>query len=327
MALVHEGQRLLLDRLQQLGGVGQGLDDPVPARRSAGRGPTAAARGRGPAISRRAARPVGQVALHLLGVAGVGHGPDEQVAGVEDLPLGDPGPGGVVGLAPGVAQLEGVVAPGEGERPLVGDVGLAELRGPGEPGEVDGELAAVDGRVPTDGAGVAGEVLGHVTVGVDHGTGPAPPGRLGLEQGGAEDVVDVVVGVHGGGQGVGGPPLPHLAVHDLPVEGAAGVEHDQAVPGVDGVDRGDALQVEHAVGDLLAVDLAVVAGEAGHRVVGVDQVAPTLPVLLGQLTDGRHGRTLVPSTGRGQGERGQGAGSVVTSVTTARSPSWSSMIV
>ena len=50
--------------------------------------------------------PVAQVTLHLLWVAGVRDGVDEKVPGVQQSQLGDPRPGGVVGLSPSVVQLE-----------------------------------------------------------------------------------------------------------------------------------------------------------------------------------------------------------------------------
>jgi hypothetical protein len=51
-------------------------------------------------------RPLGGVPLHLLRVAGVGRGPDEQVTAAEHLAVGEPRPGVVVGLAARCMQLD-----------------------------------------------------------------------------------------------------------------------------------------------------------------------------------------------------------------------------
>src|SRR6185436_5882360 len=79
---VHEGQGLRLERLQELGRVGQGLTDPgSPEDRHTVTGHLPQARG-----------PLPGIALYLLRVAGVGHGPDEQIAGVKDPALRYPYP-------------------------------------------------------------------------------------------------------------------------------------------------------------------------------------------------------------------------------------------
>jgi hypothetical protein len=65
------------------------------------------------------------------------------------------------------------------------------------------------------------------------------------------------------------------------VELAAGVEHDQAVAGVDGVHRRHRDHRQHAGGDLLARP----PEDRPDRVVDVDEVALTVPVPLGQLPD------------------------------------------
>src|SRR5699024_10508735 len=121
----------------------------------------------------QAGGPLARVALHLLGIAGVGDCPDEEVAGGEQLALGHPGPGGVFGLAAVVPQLKREVTGAEAHAVLVGDVRVAVLGGPLEVGRIDGELAAVDGDVPAEGALVAVEVPVQVFVPVHQGAGPA----------------------------------------------------------------------------------------------------------------------------------------------------------
>src|SRR5437870_10567398 len=52
------------------------------------------------------ARPFDRIALHLLRIAGVRGGPDEEIAGAEHLAFGDPRPRMIVGLATAVPQGE-----------------------------------------------------------------------------------------------------------------------------------------------------------------------------------------------------------------------------
>src|SRR5262249_61901433 len=66
-------------------------------------------------------RPIARVALDLLGIAGVGRGPDEEVAGAADATRRQPDPGMVVGLAAAVVQLDPLAA--DLER-VARDVGL-----------------------------------------------------------------------------------------------------------------------------------------------------------------------------------------------------------
>ena len=295
LALVHDRQGLRLDRVEQVGGVGERRDDALGAedRQAVTRQHDLGSQGRHLAQRRR---PVGEVALHLLRVAGVGDRPDEEVAGVEDLALGHVGPRGVVGLAAGVMQFERELTARERELLRVGDVGIAVLARPRELRHVDRELATVDRRVPAAGLLVAPEVGRHLLVGVHDRAGPAVVGGLRVEQRRAEHVVDVVVGVDGCGQGRRGSPPAHGLEHGAPVERAAGVEHHEPVAGVECVDRCDRLQRQQAVLDLLGRrgPGAVVVGLVDRLdgVMGVDQFASPLPVLLGQFADRRHGRTL-----------------------------------
>ena len=109
-------------------------------------------------------RPVADVALHLLRVAGVGRGPNEEIAGAQHLRVGEPPPGVVVGLALGVTQVEVESADGERQRVAVARLvvrldldapGLAYEQHPGR--EVPGrELVLPEGVEPP--RGDAGEV-------------------------------------------------------------------------------------------------------------------------------------------------------------------------
>ena len=108
-ALVHQHQRLRLERIEQLGGVGERPLHPLGAedRQAVSRQHHLGTARRH--LSQRH-RPVAGEALDLLRVAGIRDRPDEQVAGVEHGELGHPRPGRVVGLTAGVVQLEREVA-------------------------------------------------------------------------------------------------------------------------------------------------------------------------------------------------------------------------
>jgi hypothetical protein len=101
-------------------------------------------------------------------------------------------------------------------------------------------------------------------VGDDPDVGPAVGRRLLLEGAGAEDVVDVAVGVHGRVE-AGGVPLAHLGVDERGDERAAGVDEDQAVIGAEGRDVGERLEEGGALADLLEL-----VGR-GERVVVLDR--------------------------------------------------------
>ncbi len=178
----------------------------------------------------------------------------------------------------------------------VGDIGVAVLARPGELRHVDRELAPVDRRVPADRLLVATEVGGQVLVGVDHRTLPPLVGRFGVEQCRAEHVVDVVVRVHRSTHRCIGSPATDHVVHGSAVERPTGVEHHQAVAGVERIHRGDRLQREQALVDLLAgrASRAVVMMHVDrlHRMMGVDEFAPPLPVLLGEFPDRGHDANL-----------------------------------
>ena len=81
-------------------------------------------------------------------------------------------------------------------------------------------------------------------------------------------------------------------MHGAPIEGAAGVEHHEAVAGVERIDRGDRLEREQPVLDLLAGggERAVVVVDVDRldRMVRVDEFAPPLPVLLREFPDRGH---------------------------------------
>ena len=130
-AFVHERERLVEQRLQQLGAFGECLPHAVGTDdREAVTGEQHVGVERGHRPERL--RPVARVPLHLLRVAAVRRRPDEQVAGEEHLAIRRPHPRAVVGLAAGVVELEALAAdverevvavglcPGTGTRPASG---------------------------------------------------------------------------------------------------------------------------------------------------------------------------------------------------------------
>ncbi len=68
------------------------------------------------------------------------------------------------------------------------------------------------------------------------------------------------------------------------VEPAPGVEHHEPIAGIEGRDRGDGLDVEHTVEQLLG--LAMVDRRDG--MVLVYEISLTLPMAVGQLADRAH---------------------------------------
>ena len=143
-SLVHQGHGLVVQRLEQLRRLVQGQGhavaphdgDAVSWEEHLG-----SQRGHLP----EGGRPIARVALHLLRVAGVGRGPDEEVATAQHLALGCPGPRVVVGLASRMVQLERGAADVEAEPVAIGLVRVAVLGGPLQVREP--ELALVDERV------------------------------------------------------------------------------------------------------------------------------------------------------------------------------------
>ena len=153
--------------------------------------------------------PLQGVALDLLGIAGVGRGPDEQVAAAQH-----PGSGNQVQVWSSVSPLAWwssarTPADVEVEMVAVGAVGIAVLGGPLE--GLDVELPPVDDAVVAGGPDVAVEAGRKGLVGHHHRCRPAGLGRLRRPDRDAEDVVDVAVGVDGGVEAVG-PPGPQGVV-------------------------------------------------------------------------------------------------------------------
>ena len=142
-SLVHQRQRLGDQRLEELRGLCQGLLHPVRAEDR-----WAVARAQGVGVERRHRterdRPLARVALHLLRVARVRSGPDEEVPRAEHAARRHPDPGRVVRLAQSVAQGEGLAPDDDVHRRGVGDVGRPEAL---RPRRRHLELARVDAGV------------------------------------------------------------------------------------------------------------------------------------------------------------------------------------
>ena len=214
-APVHQRERLRLDRRRAARRCRSAPGGSGRRRRSAARARHSITSAPQPGHLAQRRRPVAGEALHLLRVAGVGHGPDEQVAGVQDPAARAPtstwrrrsrrGRGAARTSRSPLAERQ-VVA--------VGDVRVAVRRsGHCEAVDRERELALVDRRVPADacarsgGSGRAGPRGRRPS-----GGGQPSLGGLGLEAPGPEDVVDVVVAVHGGAQPAPPrrPPRPDL---------------------------------------------------------------------------------------------------------------------
>ena len=283
-ALVHQRQRLALDRLQQLGRVVQRPRDAVRAEDREAVAGQHRLRAQRCHLAQRGG-PLADPALRLLRVARVGHGPDEQVAGAEHAALRHPGPDRVLGLAARVVQLERQLADAQIEPVAEGHVRIAVLPGPGK-AELRAhagteELSRVDRGVVPDRALIAVEVLRDRLVRVDRDRRP----RLRVERLHAESVVDMVVRVDRRPQGRVRPPAAHAGVDVLRVALPARVHHHQAVAGVERVRGRDRLVIEQPVGDF--VGLAVVP-HAADRVRLADRVDFAVPEALAVIADVGH---------------------------------------
>ena len=245
-AVVHHLERLVDQRLQQPGRVGEGLPDPAGAhhRQAVAREQALRLQLNHPA---QRGRPLPRVALHLLRVARVRRRPDEQVAAAQHLPVGHPGHRVIVGLALLVPQREGPAADFELQLVAVGAVGVAVVGGPAQ--FTEPELAPVDHLVVAGGEQVPVKPPGQRLVGDDGRRGPAPVRRLRFPGRQAADVVDVPVRVHGGVQPLAGP-APQLLMHSGGHERAPGVDQDQAVLGAEGRHVGEGRDERDAVTDL-----------------------------------------------------------------------------
>ena len=232
-------------------------------------------------------RPLAGVALHLLRVAAVGAGPDEEVAGAEHLAARVPHPGGVVGLALVVVELPRLAADGQRVVVAVDLVGLAVLRGPVRPAEL--ELPLVDDAVVPSGEHVALEARAARARGPRRGAAPSrwrpPPrrrapcrrrGRCGRActrrcRAGGRSSPDalVVAGRH------------HLV---------AGVDQQQAVVRVEGADVAERRAEGGPVGHLGQAEVL------GDRVVAADVGGPlAVPELLRDLQEVCHACRLAQS--------------------------------
>jgi hypothetical protein len=142
-------------------------------------------------------RPFRRVALDLLGVARVRCDPEEEIAREDDAAVGPPDPGGVVGLAAGVVQVQHGAAHLEAQRLVVREIRVVVL---GRPGGWDGELSCVDDGVVAVGETVAVESCGDGPVSDD--AWPRPPAIrcLGREQAKPTGVIDVAMRVHRRGE-------------------------------------------------------------------------------------------------------------------------------
>ena len=170
-ARVHDGQRLVDQRVEQVGGVGQGLtrtrSAPITGNPWPGRRNSASRRQHAP----QRLGPLPRVALHLLRVAGVGGGPDEEVAAAEH-----PRAACQVTVWSSVSPFSWRRAkstpPTESVQHLVvGAVRVAVLGGPLQVGEA--ELAPVDDGVVAGREDVAVEAGRQGVVGDHLGRGPA----------------------------------------------------------------------------------------------------------------------------------------------------------
>ena len=205
--------------------------------------------------------PLSNPALHLLGIAGVGNSPDEEVARGEELPLRHPRPGRILGLPARMAQLEGELALPQRQLSDVGNVRIAIVSRPTE-GRIDAqagnhELTPVDSAVPPLGLLVPIKVLADELMPVDERARDVPLLGLLVERRHPEDVIDVVVRENGRRQPPVRPPAAHRLVQWGAIVRCARVEHDQRFAGVQGSRTGETLIIEDTVLDLLRLPFAI----------------------------------------------------------------------
>ena len=86
-------------------------------------------------------------------------------------------------------------------------------------------------------------------------------------------------------------------MHVLSIELSTGVEHDEPITGIDGIHRCDALQGQQSVFQFFGGRPSAAANlglfkDRLYRMVGMDQVASTLPMLFRQLTNRCHAEKL-----------------------------------
>ncbi len=169
-AVLEHGERARDQRIQELGAAEQHVADLLGLTDDGTAVARAQARGTERGHLAQRARPVPRIALRLLGIAGVRHHPDEEIAGAEHAALGTPDPGVIVGLAARVEEFEAHAADLELEALVVEQRGRrrrdAKTLVGGALRDVHGsaELARVDGGVVTGGLHVAREAIGHRAV-------------------------------------------------------------------------------------------------------------------------------------------------------------------
>ncbi len=117
---------------------------------------------------------------------------------------------------------------------------------------------------------------------VDKRAGPAILLSVALERTHAENVVNVMVRKHSGREPRIGPPAADGLVQQNGVDHRPGVEHHEAIAGVDGVGAGKALVEQHAGGNLLPI------GDANHQWVVLSRIGNAIPELFGQFADVDH---------------------------------------
>jgi len=231
-ARVEERHGLLDQGLEQLGRFAEREADPITAE---DRQPVAWKEHLGVEAGHlpQRRRPLGGVALDLLWVPRVRGDPDEQVTGAQHPLRRVVDPGGVIGLAQRVVQLQPSTGEVELKRGGVGEVGVAVVARP--PQLLQAELPSVDDLVVPRGRPVAVEASGDPHMAHDPWGFEPPSRRIGLEGSDPGDVVEVAVGVHhrvDAGIAVATELGPDMG-RDL---GTAGVDEDEPLVGLQ---RGD----------------------------------------------------------------------------------------